>query len=156
MADGPMPGGAGGGEMGAGEDAATPGAGGVAAAVAVAPAPAIVKKVKKVVETRLDAPELAVVLQQLSEFAPYGASGAGRAGSATMPAARVAGELPPLLWRARACRAGPPAPDSSPARPPPAALGRAKHAGESTEPALNHRAQERRRQQKFVWAASPT
>ena len=80
MADGPMPGGAGGGEMGAGEDAATPGAGGVAAAVAVAPAPAIVKKVKKVVETRLDAPELAVVLQQLSEFAPYGASGAGRAG----------------------------------------------------------------------------
>jgi hypothetical protein len=78
MADGPMPGGAGGGEMGAGEDAATPGAGGVAAAVAVAPAPAIVKKVKKVVETRLDAPELAVALQQLSEF--YGASGAGRAG----------------------------------------------------------------------------
>ena len=60
MADGPMPGGAGGGEMGAGEDAATPGAGGVAASVAVAPAPAIVKKVKKVVETRLDAPELAL------------------------------------------------------------------------------------------------
>jgi len=30
--------------------------------------PAIVKKVKKVVDTRLDAPELAVALQQLSEF----------------------------------------------------------------------------------------
>lgn len=39
----------------------------------VAPSPAIVKKVKKVVETRLDAPELATALQQLSEF--YGELG---------------------------------------------------------------------------------
>jgi hypothetical protein len=34
----------------------------------VNPSPAIVKKVKKVVETRLDAPEIAIALQQLSEF----------------------------------------------------------------------------------------
>ena len=38
------------------------------AGVVVNPSPAIVKKVKKVVETRLDAPEIAIALQQLSEF----------------------------------------------------------------------------------------
>jgi hypothetical protein len=32
------------------------------------PSPAIVKKVKKVVEVRLDAPELTVALQQLNDF----------------------------------------------------------------------------------------
>jgi hypothetical protein len=36
------------------------------------PSPAIVKKVKKVVEVRLDAPELTVALQQLNQF--YGLS----------------------------------------------------------------------------------
>ena len=41
---------------------------GGAVVAGVAPSPAIVKKVKKVVETRLDAPELATALQQLSEF----------------------------------------------------------------------------------------
>ena len=43
-------------------------AAGTAGTAGVTPSPAIVKKVKKVVEMRLDAPELAVALQQLCEF----------------------------------------------------------------------------------------
>ena len=80
------------------EEAATPG-GNSAAAVAVAPAPAIVKKVQKVVEMRLDAPELAVALQQLSEF--YGK----RASAWEQRVARVLAGLPPPAG-APACRAG--------------------------------------------------
>jgi len=52
------------------EDAPVISAGGGSSVVVagITPSPAIVKKVRKVVETRLDAPELAIALQQLSEF----------------------------------------------------------------------------------------
>jgi hypothetical protein len=78
-----MPEGEGNGSKGReGDEAATPGGHG-AGATAPAAAPAIVKKVQKVVEMRLDAPELAAALQQLSEF--YGNSLEGAVPPARAP-----------------------------------------------------------------------
>ena len=93
-------------------------------APAAGPAPAIVKKVKKVVETRLDAPELATALQQLSEF--YGES------SVLAPRLADAARLP-KVERLPLCSAL--IHDS--------ALLRAQHAREPTESAPDHRAAER-------------
>ena len=92
------------------------------AAPAGAPAPAIVKKVKKVVETRLDAPELATALQQLSEFygetsvpAPCSAGRSARVESLTLCFALIRDSV----------------------------LLRAQHTREPTESSPDHRAAER-------------